>query len=193
MRLKQWCEDNGYSLLDTLPSNWDRYQDWLPSVTTILKLIQDPWFEYVKRNHAGALETARIRWTITHKESEDFFNWESDTVHKQIMKFHTLYDVTIIGQEVNFKKDIQWTIDLMAHIGSIIDTDMNIDYKPKTKSKKYFIQWWWYEYLNWLKSGILYLDKNDYKFEVVTTWYLELFIELKDYFLTLLNNDNRDI
>jgi len=187
----KFCEDNWYTLLTSIPSDWDRYGNGIPSVTTILSLIYDKWFEYVKYNYKEELAEACVRWKKIHKDSEDFFDGNWTEIHKQIMKFHSLYDIEIIQQEENITKDIQWTIDLVCHIWHFIDTNMNIDYKSsKKKSKKYFLQCWWYEYLNWLRWWVLYLWKKDFDFQICPSWYKELFIELKDYFLMLLKNDN---
>ena len=191
--IKQWCLENWYTLLDSIPNDWDRYWDWIPSVTTILSLIYDKWFEYVKRNHVEALKKACIRWKKVHWDAEDFFDWNSPTIHKQIMKFHSLYNIEIKWQEINCRSDIQWTIDLVCFVWEL-NVDMNIDYKSsKKKSKKYFLQCGWYEYLNWLRWAVLYLWDKDFDLQVCPLWYKELFIELKDYFLTLLKNDNLSI
>lgn len=72
--IKQWAKDNKYELLTQIPEGWDRYKDGTPSVTTILSLLRDPGFEYVKRNHAEALQTACERGTRIHGEAEDFFD-----------------------------------------------------------------------------------------------------------------------
>lgn len=46
----------------------------MPSVTTILSLLYDKGFEFVKRNHAEAVAQACIRGTDIHDKAETFFD-----------------------------------------------------------------------------------------------------------------------
>lgn len=183
-KIKKWSEENWFDLKDSIPSDWDRYWDWIPSVTTALKLIKDPWFEYVKRNYPKELEQACDKWKIVHTQAEDYFDGTSTLIHKQIMKFHILYDVQILDKEKRYEKDwMQWTVDLVCMINGQIK---NIDYKSSSnKSKKYLLQMWWYKYLNWYDWWILYLSPKWFNFVEVENEYLDLFIELKNYFTSL--------
>ena len=188
MTLQEFCQKNWYTLLDYIPSWWDRYWDWIPSVTTILSLLYDRWFEYVKRNHADAVKDAADRWTDIHSKADKFFDewWE---INHQILKFHTLHRVVVHHKELKIIKDVQWTIDLVWDVESYdwVRT-MNVDYKSsKNKSEKYKVQLGGYQYLNWLPGGLLYLDKKKFIFDRVDTEvYMPIFVELKNYFLTLL-------
>lgn len=56
--IKSWAIQNKYELLTEIPENWDRYSDGIPSVTTILSLLRDPGFEYVKRMYPTELKAA---------------------------------------------------------------------------------------------------------------------------------------
>lgn len=188
--IKQFASENKMNLLDSVPLDWDRYQDWIASVTAILKLLQEPWFEYVKRNYANEVAIACQRWTDIHQWAEDFFDGVSDSIHKQIMKFHVLYDFKIESQEQRIFKDVSWWIDVtwtspLLSWGALV----NIDYKTNIKQNiKYKIQMWWYNYLNWNPWYILYMsDKKFDLVEVDMNIYLPLFIELKEYFFYLLN------
>lgn len=186
--LKTFCKDNWFNLLDSIPGDWDRYQDWIPSVTALLKLIQEPGFEYVKRNYADEVAIACQRWTDIHQWAEDFFDWISPTIHKQIMKFHVLYDFKIESQEQRIFKDISggiditWTSPLLSW-GVLV----NIDYKTNIKQNiKYVLQMCGYYYLNWYPGYILYM--SDKKFELVEAdieKYMPIFLELKQYFFYL--------
>lgn len=186
MNLQEFCTKNWYTLLDYIPLNWNRYGDWIPSVTTILSLLYDKGFEFVKRNHAEAVAQACIRGTDIHDKAESFFDngWE---INHQILKFHVLYNIHIVWKEVKVVKDIQGTIDLIA---LMLDDDVpkNFDYKSsKNKSAKYRLQLAGYKYLNGLDGALLYLDKKKFILDQFDTdEYLPAFIELKDYFLTLL-------
>ena len=58
MDLKEFCAKNGYVLKDSIDRDWDRYGDGYVSVTTILQLLVEPSFEYVKRAHADKIVEA---------------------------------------------------------------------------------------------------------------------------------------
>lgn len=191
--LNTFCKANKFNLLDSIPSDWDRYWDWIPSVTALLKLIQEPWFEYVKRNYANEVAIACQRWTDIHQWAEDFFDWVSPDIHKQIMKFHVLYDFTIVSKEQRIFKDISWWIDItwtstLLSWGVLV----NIDYKTNIKKNiKYVLQMCWYYYLNWNPWYILYM--SDKKFDLVEAdiqKYMPIFLELKEYFFYLKNLQN---
>lgn len=188
--LKQFASENKMNLLDRLPSWWNRYGDWIGSVTALLKLFQEPWFEYVKRNYADEVAVACKRGTDIHQWAENFFSWVSDNIHKQIIKFHVLYDFKIHAQEQRVFKDISWGIDVIGSSPLLSNGVLvNVDYKTNIKQNiKYKIQMWGYAYLNWNPGYILYM--NDKKFELVEVEmdiYLPLFLELKEYFFYLLN------
>lgn len=101
--IKKWAHDNGYELMTELPRNWDRYGDGVPSVTTILSLLVEPGFEYVKKNYAKEVQAACDRGTKVHGDAEAFFDGNSSVIHNQIMKFHILHDVEILEKERNVR------------------------------------------------------------------------------------------
>lgn len=187
--LKQFASENKLNLLDSIPRDWDRYWDGIWSVTALLKLLQEPGFEYVKRNYADEVALACKRWTDIHQWAEDFFSWMSEDIHKQILKFHVLYDFKIAAQEQRIFKDISWWIDVIGSSPLLSwGVLVNVDYKTNIKQNiKYKIQMWGYKYLNGNPGYILYM--NDKKFELVEVEmdiYLPLFLELKEYFFYLL-------
>jgi hypothetical protein len=189
--IKQFASENKMNLLDSLPTWWDRYWDGIWSVTALLKLFQEPGFEYVKRNYADEVAVACKRWTDIHQWAEDFFSWLSEDIHKQILKFHVLYDFKISAQEQRVFKDISGGIDVIGSSPLLSwGVLVNVDYKTNIKQNiKYKIQMWWYNYLNWNPGYILYM--SDKKFELVEVEmdiYLPLFLELKEYFFYLLNS-----
>lgn len=194
MNLKEWCDSNWYYLKDKIDFDIDRYWDWCISVTTILKLIVDPKFEYVMQNNKEAIEKACINWTAVHKEAEDFFTKWSwvDTINKNFMMFHTLYSIEVIKQEETFYKEwVRWTVDVIWMKDDPFWKPIyyNIDYKNSSKhSPKYCLQMWGYKWLNW-NDWILVYGKWKLSVIEVQSFYEELFIELKDYFFTLLNNE----
>lgn len=57
-RLRRWASDNGYPLATEVRKDWDRYGDGIPSVTTVLSMLVDESFEYVKRKHPDAIKAA---------------------------------------------------------------------------------------------------------------------------------------
>lgn len=189
--IKKFSSENKINLLDRIPLTWDdRYKDWIPSVTTMLSLFQEPGFEYVKRNYADEVAIACKRGTDIHQWAEDFFDWLSPDIHKQIMKFHVLYDFKIAAQEQRIFKDISGGIDVIGNSPLLSwGVLVNIDYKTNIKQNiKYKIQMGGYNYLNWNPGYILYM--SDKKFELVEVEmdiYLPLFLELKEYFFYLLN------
>lgn len=181
MNLNKFCDDNWYKLMDEIPYNWNRYQDGIPSVTTILSLIIDPKFEWVKRNHTQAVINAANRGKETHADAESFYRWLGKTLHPQILKFHVLHWVEVISTEQRYQKDISWTIDLIWVIDGIT---YNIDYKNTMhQSMKYKLQLWWYRYLNDNRWALLYLSDKKYILDTnITDMHLDLFLELKDLF-----------
>jgi hypothetical protein len=198
MDLKQWCDNNWYYLKDKIDFTYWRYWDWYVSVTEILKLIWDPWFEYVMKYNEDKVKEAAIKWTEVHKQAEDFFtpkSWVID-VNQNFMKFHTLYDVTILKQEETYYRDsVRWTIDCVGKvmyenpytIPSYYIT--NIDYKNSAKhSPKYLLQLAWYKWLNWNVWILVYwkwkLKVIEYTSELDNIW-----IELVDLFFKLKNNE----
>lgn len=187
MNLKQWCEDNWYYLKTEIDFAYRRHWDWVPTVTELLKLIWDPWFEFVMNRYEDKVKEAANIWTQVHSDAEQFFNAKSwvTTMNKNFMMFHSLYDVEVLKQEETIYKDwIRWSIDLIWHIR--MQWIYNIDYKNTAKhSLKYCLQLWWYEYLNW-NPWVLVYGKWKLRVEFVPDYYLDLFIELKDYFFTLL-------
>jgi len=188
MNLQEFCIKNWYTLLDYIPEGWNRYWDGIPSVTTVLSLLYDRGFEFVKRNYADAVKQAATRGTAIHSEAESFFdNWGK--INHQILKFHTLYNVDILSKEEKIIKDVQWTIDLTGILQiSWHEFLKNVDYKSsKKRSEKYRLQMGWYKYLNGNDGVILYLDDKKFFLDIFdTSEYLPVFVELKDYFLTLL-------
>lgn len=188
MNLKEFCEKHWYTIKDRIDFEWDRYWDWIPSITTILKLINDQWLEYIKKNYSKELELACDNWKIVHKDAEDFFkkDWSSFKVSPQIMKFHVLYGIKSIALEERVIKDgIQGNIDLIAH-SQMLETILNIDYKnTQLQSPKYFVQLMWYKYLNWYDWLLVYAGKWKLKVVLVPDEYYDVFIELKDLFFKL--------
>ena len=189
MDLKEFCEKNWYYLKDRIPENWDRRKDWIPSVTTILSLIWDDSFEYVKRFHWTKLKEAATEWTRVHDEADNFFKNNSWTVevNKNILKFHSLYVTKIINSEERYERNwVSWRIDLEAEIDyHKYSWDYNADYKNcKMKSEKYKVQLWGYQFLNWRPWLIVYV-KNKLEVVEVPPYYQSIFEELVDYFFKL--------
>ena len=189
-KIKAWAKQNWYVLKDKIDWDWDRYKDGIPSVTTILQLLVEPSFEYVKRRYASEVREACDRGTKIHWDAEGFFNGDSEQIHKQIMKFHVLYDVEIKGKEVKiFVNWFQWTIDMVWEMYSNLSwrENRNIDYKSSmNQSKKYFLQLMGYKEGNGNDWAILYLNDKTFKLVLVPNEYMELWIELREYFFTLL-------
>lgn len=189
MNLKEWCDKNWYYLKDTIDYEWDRYWDGNVSITSILKLIVDPTFEFVMNKYKDQVEEAANEWTRIHKQAEDFhtkWSWVNE-INKNFMLFHTLYWIESIWQELTFYKEwVRWTVDA---VWSNIEWKLfNIDYKNTNKhSEKYCLQLWWYKWLNG-NDGMLVYGKWKLKVIEVPDYYLDLFVELKDLFFTLLNN-----
>jgi hypothetical protein len=186
MNLNEFCEKHNYKLATSLPDNWDRYNNWVPSVTTILSLLIDDSFNYVLKHNSSAVKSSITQWLKNHSDAELFFKPQSGITqcNLNVIKFHSYYNAEIIWTEVNYVKDISGTIDLVC---SINWKKYNVDYKHASyKSVKYFLQLMWYKYLNWYDWMLVYIK---WKLQVieVTNEYYDVFIELKDYFLKLLN------
>lgn len=199
MNLKEFCDKRWFYLKKKIDYKWDRYNNWVVSVTSILWLIWDSWFDYVKKFYPKELQAAADRWTFVHEQAELFFTKHSwvTKINKNILKFETLYVDNIISTEKRYTKWwISWTIDLIADVDyHKYKWIYNIDYKNSNlKSFKYKVQLWGYAYLTGNPWLIVYAKT---KLEVVEVedFYTDIFIELKDYFFTLLNNDdyNREI
>jgi hypothetical protein len=191
MNLQEFIEKNWYYLKTKIDWDWDaRYWDWIPSVTTLLWLIWDEWFDYVKNHHADKLDISAKNWTAVHNEAENFFKKNSwvINVNKNILKFHSIYVDEIISTEKKyFKWWIQWTVDLVAEINyHKYNWIYCNDYKfAKVKSEKYKLQLWLYEYLTWYPWLIIYA-KNKLEVVWVENFYMDIWLELKDYFFKLL-------
>ena len=108
------------------------------------------------------------------------------------MLFHTFYCTEVISQEQTFYKEwVRWTIDNISYCVNYPYWQWirNIDYKNTNKhSEKYCLQLWWYKWLNG-NDGILVYGKWKLKVVEVPDYYLDLFVELKDYFFTLLKHE----
>lgn len=193
MNLNKWCEANWYYLKDKIDFTYLRYWDWFVSVTEILKLIWDPWFEYVMKHNEDKVKEAASKWTEVHKQAEDFFtpkSWVID-VNQNFMKFHTLYDVTILKQEETYYKyGVRWSIDCIGKVNyDWLTQILNIDYKNSQKhSPKYWLQLAWYKWLNWNNWVLVY---GKWKLKVIHyNWELDnIWIELVDLFFKLKNNE----
>ena len=193
MDLKQWCDSNWFYLKDKIDFTYWRYWDWYVSVTEILKLIWDPWFEYVMKYNEDKVKEAAIKWTEVHKQAEDFFtpkSWVID-VNQNFMKFHTLYDVTVLKQEETYYKEgVRWSIDCIGKVNyDWLTQILNIDYKNSEKhSLKYLLQLAWYKWLNWNNWVLVYgkwkLKVVHYNGELDSIW-----LELVDLFFKIKNNE----
>lgn len=191
MDLKKFAESNGYEIKDSIDWEWDRYGDWLVSVTTILNLLRDPWFEFVKRNNPEALDKACARWKEIHSWAESFFNWDVASIDKRILKWHVLYGVETLRQEMTYEKQwVRWTIDLEWLVNWTL---RNVDYKSSNnQSMKYHLQLAGYYWLNGNPWSLVYLSKNSFEYvEVDVEKYLPVFLELKELFFTLKNRSWR--
>lgn len=186
MTLEEFCIKHNFRLATELPSNWDRYWNWIPSVTTILSLLIDDKFNYVLRKNSSTIKASVADWLKNHSDAELFFkpnSWITEC-NLNVIKFHSYYSVKIIWTEVNYLKDISWTIDLVCEINWKL---YNVDYKhAKFKSVKYYLQLMWYKYLNWNDWMLVYIKDRLEVIEVDNEYY-DIFIQLKDYFLKLLN------
>lgn len=183
MSLKNFCDQHGYYISETIPSNWNRYWDGIPSVTTLLSILVDPKFEYIKKNHKQALHDAANRGKETHAKAESFYRWLGTTLHPQILKFHIVHWVEVIWLEERFEKDISGTVDCIWYMSKEWKT-YNIDYKNTMHtSEKYKLQLAGYQYLNGNPWWLLYLSDKKYIYDTnITEEHLELFLELKDLF-----------
>jgi len=202
MNLQQWCESNWYYLKDRIDFKWWRHLDGLPTITEILQLIWDPWFQYVMNNYEDKVKEAAEIWTAVHKQTEQFFipkSWVTE-MNLNFTKFHVLYNVTILKQEETYYRDsIRWTVDLvwqvtieewkLDHNGYLDTRDKrivcNIDYKNSNKhSPKYLLQLAWYKWLNWNNWILVY---GKWKLKVVHyDWDLDwIWLELLYYFNNL--------
>jgi hypothetical protein len=193
MNLQQWCESNWYYLKDRIDFKYGRHWDGLPTVTEILQLIWDPWFQYVMNNYEDKVKEAADKWTAVHKQAEQFFiakSWVTE-MNLNFTKFHTLYNITILKQEKTYYRDcIRWTVDLVWECTSYDwmyeNQILNIDYKNSNKhSPKYLLQMAWYKYLNWNNWILVYgkwkLKVFHYNWELDDIWIelVNLFFKLK--------------
>ena len=201
MKLNKWIEDNWYYLKDKIDFEIDRYKDWHISVTTILKIIWDKWFDYVLTNHKEAVDKAAELWTQEHYKAEKFFEKDSEIkeMNPNFTKFLILKNIEVIDREKKETKEykwfkFRWSIDCIW--SCMIDNpftapsyyDINIDYKNTNKhSPKYVLQLEWYRWFNWYDWILAYwkwkLKCVECKWELQDVW-----IELVDYFISLLEN-----
>jgi len=197
MNLKEFVKINWYYLKNKINWNWDRYKDWTPSVTSILKLIWDSWFDFVLNKYKDKVEEAAAKWTLVHDTAESYFKWEVSDIklNPNISKFHSLFVNRVINMEQRYETLwFSWKIDLEAEVNIRWKIyEANCDYKnAKKKSEKYKLQLWWYELLNW-KPWILVYVWNKLEIIQVESFYKDIFEELRIYFFNLLNNDNNNL
>jgi len=207
LNLKEFCEKNWYYLKTSIDWDWNaRYGDWIPSVTTILKLIWDKWFEFVLDRYKDEVEIAANKWTLVHNNAESYFKGDlrndidfndKDKAHLKlnpfISKFHSLFVKEIKNQETRYVKHwVSGTIDLEAIINYRWKIeDLNSDYKnAKMKSEKYKVQLGWYKTLNGKNWLIVYVWNNKLELVYVDPIYEKIFIELREYFFKLLKEKN---
>lgn len=192
MNLETFCNVYWYTLKSEIDYNWDRYNNWIPSVTSILKLLDDESFNNFATNFSWLLNSSAKEWTRVHKEAEDFFtkwSWIKN-INKNFIKFHTLFNVRIIDKEKTIIKDwlypYSWTIDLIWDISyNNIKWVYNIDYKNSCyHSTKYELQLMWYKYLNW-NNWILVYGKWELKTILANDELEEVWIQLLEYFYKL--------
>lgn len=191
-KLIEWCDQNWYALSNGLPDWWDRYNDWIPSVTAVLWLIIDKQFEIVKLMHAEAVAQACINWTKQHKDLEDLMNGNTkmSSVGARVYEYLIYKSYKVISTETRLVKKInwlllQWTIDLIIEDSSLVRK--NFDYKnSKIISKKYLLQMWWYNLLNWNK-WIVFPLKGKNKVYHSNQEHKDLFFMLLEYFYKLKN------
>ena len=163
-----------------------------------MKLISDPWFDYVLSMYPDKVADACVKWSLAHDIAERFYSgkqwvlddktWDIIKVNDNIIKFHTLFVKSIIWLETRYVRDnISGTIDFTALIDYRWETSiMNCDYKSSNnKNEKYKLQLGGYMFLNGNTWILVYFWKN---LELDAIWeeYMDIFIELKDYFFKLL-------
>ena len=184
-----FCEENKLMIKDNYSFN--RYWDWLTSVTELLWLLEDSTFEFIKKNYKEELEKACERWTTVHSNIEtNTFNREEyiknnlEINKKDISRYYLRYKewqlingIKILHKEKTFVNgQIRGTIDVITNLWVV-------DYKTSLiDNPKYHIQVAWYCWLSWEKNWyILYLSEKKYKFvKVDLEKYTPIFLELLD-------------
>lgn len=194
-KLREFCWVNKLKLWDEL--NYWRYWDWLISVTEMLSILVDPWFEFIKKNHSDKLKKACDKWTMIHEaielDAKLDMRWaknkEQQMVHdymKTYKSWKIIHMIDIEHKEKTYVKDwIRWTIDAISDWWHIID------YKTsRRKNNKYMLQIAAYCWLSWLESwSILYMNEEWFDYIEVENieYYIDIFKELIDYSKTILN------
>jgi len=187
MKLIEFCNQYWYKLKDKVDYDWDRYWDWNASVTSILKMIIDPKFDFILNKYKDQCEKSAFIWKQEHSNVELFFKPKSgvDKMNNNFMKFITLYNIKPIYQEKTYIKDwVRWTIDMIADVNYYdLKWTYNIDWKNTNKqSKKYELQLNAYKRLNWYDWILVYWKSNLQIIKVSD--YMEVWLELLNYFLT---------
>lgn len=173
---------------------WDRYDNGIPSVTTILSIIQDTSFDYVKRMYPDAVAKASKVWSINHKKIEDFYSDGSAKIDNRLMKYMILHWINVINTEKTYITTIDeckfsWTIDCVATTKD--NKLLNIDYKfTKVKNKKYLLQLAWYKLLNGNDWCLIYFGGKQLSIENSDDKYLDDFKYLLKQFYKLIINNN---
>ncbi len=188
--LTTFCEKNRYSLFDSIPSNWDRYWDWIPSCTTVLSIINS-WMQFVKKEH---MDKAITKWLDTHDKIERNILWENIRTHPQWRKFVLKEWFVPIATEERYLYEKAW----LAFTGRIdaawyftrneyMQAPVNIDAKTSAAiSPLYYLQLTGYNVLNWYQWFILHLTDKDYKLiKVDHDKYMPIWRDLLYYFYSL--------
>lgn len=197
--LIKFCEDNKLKINEAF--NYNRYWDWNISVTESLSILEDDSFNYIKRNHAEALEQACVRWTEVHSNIEtdkfdhkEYYKNSLSMNHKETLdnfylsfkQWQIINGIKILKKEETYFRDwFRGTIDAITNIWIV-------DYKTSLlENEKYKLQIAFYCRLSWYnKWYILYLSKKKYKFvEVEVEKYMPIVLEIIE-LSKLLNKNN---
>jgi hypothetical protein len=215
--LKEFCKENWFTLKDRIDYKWDRYDNLIVSVTSILKIIVDPWFEFVVRNYWDKLQEACDNGTRIHSMWEEFYTpnylkqcdsdpsqinlqWSLEEISEDeylksnkdismIVKFHCLYNTENIALEKRYEREwVSWCIDLICKLNyKWRRLIKNVDWKTSKKHSPKYLVQLWW--YKWLNwnDWLIVYIKDKLVIKEVDPKYEKIFIEAKDLFFELLN------
>lgn len=183
-KLKAFAQENWLQLAWSF-EHW-RYNDWMISITELLSIFVDPWFEYIKIHHADKLKAACERWTRIHENIEKWTD-KKDPFYRRYREWKLINGVTILHKEKKYTRDnIRGTIDAVIESEEVV---WPLDYKSSLRrNEKYCLQVAGYCWLTGYKQWwILYLSEDKYIYEVIDIEkYLPIFEELVEYSKTII-------
>ena len=195
------------NLKTILPSEVKNY-NWIPSVTGLLWLIEDPNFDMIKKNHPEILKQACDRGSSIHAYIEDFYLKKNPILDLKYIEFiqqflvfqaQNKFEWWMKFEQTLMCEDFWWTIDCINEVSewnfTIIDwktwaSELNnmmlFKYSLQLTAYRILLEHNWYEWS--FKWKIVLFTKWKYKIYEVDVYEKESdFMEILNHYKNLCN------